>query len=155
MIGSLARFDDAMDRARALAGRQGFDEALAHAQAVDATMEHAAVFVSTSHDSDARVGSSKSTTTYRPEVRFRHLVSGQAYTSERLYPTSIVRTHASASEAGRTLAPFPLNAKVQAYVDPAHPERGFLIPETSRAPWVFIVIGLLLPPLAWWFGKTL
>jgi hypothetical protein len=42
-----------------------------------------------------REGSSKSTNTYRPNVRFRYFVSGQARTSEKLYPTSIVRSFAS------------------------------------------------------------
>lgn len=39
-------------------------------------------------------------------------------------------------------------------LDPAHPERAFLDETPTSAPMVFIVVGLLLIPVAW-FGSRL
>ena len=126
---------------------------LSHGERVDATIEYAAVFVSTSSDTDPRLGHSTSTTTYRPDVRFSYVVAGRRYESDLLYPTSIVRTYASQADAALELAGFPVHAKVRAYVDPSHPERAFLNAEAGNGPVVFIILGLLLPPVAWFVGK--
>lgn len=126
---------------------------LTYAERVDAVIVHSAVFTSTSTDTDTRLGRSNNTTTHRPDVRFRYVVAGQTFESDRLRPTIIVTTYASASAAAEELAPFPLNATVRAYVDPAHPDRAFLVAEASSAPLVFMTLGLVLPPLAWFVGK--
>lgn len=126
---------------------------LTNADRVDATIVHSQVDVSTTTDTDQRVGFSNNTTTYSPNVRFRYRVSGQEYESDRIYPTIIGRGYASTSDAAEVLAPFPVNAKVRAFVDPSHPEHAFLIADASNGPIVFIVLGLLLPPLAWFVGK--
>ena len=125
---------------------------LANARRVDATIIHSAVFSSDLADTDSRPGRSTSTTTHRPDVRFRYRSSGTQYESELLYPSGIVRAYASASAAAAELAPFPLHATVTAFVDPANPTKGFLIATPSKGPQVFIVLGLLLPPLAWFVG---
>ena len=65
----------------------------------------------------------------------------------------VPRGYASESDAAEVLAPFPLNAKVRAFVNAAHPEQAFLIGEKSNGPIVFLVLGLLLPPLGWFIGK--
>ena len=126
---------------------------LTNAEQVDATIVHSQVFTSTSSNTDRRLGRSNSTTTHRADVRFRYRVSGTEYESDLMYPTSIVQGYASESSAAAELAPFPMNAVVRAFVDPAHPEKAFLIAEARKGPIVFIVIGLLLPPLAWFIGK--
>ena len=126
---------------------------LANAERVDATIIESVVFTSTTRDTDSRVGSSNSTTSHRPDVKFRYVMAGTTYESDLLYPTKIVRGYASKSAAAEELSAFPVNASVRAYVDPAHPERAFLIAEKTSGPIVFIIIGLLLPPLAWWVGK--
>ena len=125
---------------------------LAHAEPVMATIEHAAVFTSTSADTDPRLGRSTSTSSHRPDVRFRYQVAGQTYRSERLYPSIIARGYASAEAAAEELAPFPLHAQVRAWVNPAHPDQAFLIAEASQGPLVFVILGLLLPPVAWFVG---
>jgi hypothetical protein len=51
------------------------------------------------------------------------------------------------------LAPFPLQAQVRAHVDTAHPDQAFLIAEMSNGPVVFLIHGMLLPPLVWFVGK--
>ena len=51
------------------------------------------------------------------------------------------------------LAPFPVNARVRAYVDRAHPQHAFLIHESTNGPIVFLVLGLLMPFLGWLTGK--
>ena len=128
---------------------------LDHAEPVDAVITHSQVFSSTSTDTDARLGRSNSTTTHRPDVKFRYTVAGSAHESDLLYPTSIARTYASAEAAAAELAPFALNASVRAWVNPAMPDKAFLLAEKSQAPLVFIVLGVLLPPLAWFVGRWL
>ena len=126
---------------------------LARAEPVDALIVHSAVKVSKTRDTDQRVGFSNSTTSYLPEVRFKYAVAGAEYTSERLYPSIIERGYGSESEAAEVLAPFPLQAKVRAHVNAAHPDQAFLIAERSNGPVVFLILGMLLPPLGWFVGK--
>jgi hypothetical protein len=126
---------------------------LTHAERVDAVIVHSAVTKSTTRDTNGRVGFSNSTTSYLPNVRFRFTVAGSEYASERLYPTIIEQGYASESAAAEVLAPFPLDARVRAYVNAAHPEQAFLIAEKSNGPVVFLILGLLLPPLGWFVGK--
>ena len=86
-------------------------------------------------------------------MRIRYAVCGTEWESDQLYPNIIVRGYASEESAADALVPFPLNATVRAYVDPSHPEQAFLIRESGKGPAVFIVLGLVLPPLAWFVGK--
>ncbi len=127
---------------------------LEHAEQVDATIIESKVFVSTTRDTDQRVGFSNSTTSYRPDVRFQYRVGGEQYESDRLYPTVIVQGYASHESAAAELAPFPLNATVRAWVDREHPERAFLINEKSSAPLAFVILGCVLPLVGWGLGKV-
>ncbi len=126
---------------------------LANAERVDAVIVHSQVFSSTSADTDARLGRSTSTTTHRPDVKFRYRVGGTEYESDLLYPNIIVQTYASHDAAADALAPFPLHATVRAYVDPSLPRYAYLLADAGNGPIVFIIIGLLLPPVAWFVGK--
>lgn len=126
---------------------------LANAERVDATITHAEVFSSTSSDTDSRVGSSNSTTTHRPDVRFRYRLHGHEYESDLLYPNIIVTSFASRNEAADVLAPFPVGAKVRAFVDPTLPGKAFLVASSGNGPVVFMILGILLPPLAWFVGR--
>ena len=73
--------------------------------------------------------------------------------SERLRPSIIEQSYASEREAAEVLAPFPLEARVRAHVNKAHPDQAFLIAEKSNGPLVFLVLGVMLPPLGWVVGK--
>jgi hypothetical protein len=126
---------------------------LTHAERIDATIVHSAVRSNTTRDTDGRVGFTNNTTTHTPDVRFRYTVSGEQYESEQLYPTIIGRGYASLSDAAAVLAPFPVDAKVRAYVDRAHPQHAFLINESTSGPIVFLVLGLCLPLLGWLVAK--
>lgn len=126
---------------------------LANAERVDAVIVHSEVFSSTSADTDPRTLRSNSTTTHRPDVRFRYRMRGAEYESDLLYPTIIVQTYASRESAAAALVSFPLNAAVSAYVDPALPDKAYLIASVASGPVVFMVLGLLLPPIAWFVGK--
>lgn len=126
---------------------------LTSSERIDATIVRSDVTTSTTKDTDGRVGFSNSTTSHSPNVRFRYTVSGEEYESERLYPSVIGRGYTAHADAAAELAPFPLNAKVRAYVVRSHPEQAFLVAERTNGPIVFIVLGLLLPPLAWFVGK--
>jgi hypothetical protein len=126
---------------------------LANAERVDAVIVHSDVFSSTSSDNDSRPLRSTSTTTHRPDVKFRYRVKGKDYESDLMYPNIIVQTYASRESAAEALVPFPLNAAVRAYVDPSLPDKAYLIASAGSGPTVFIIIGLLLPPVAWFVGK--
>jgi hypothetical protein len=126
---------------------------LARAEPVDAVIVHSAVKVSKTRDTDQRVGFSNSTTSYLPEVRFQYAVAGIEYTSERLYPSIIAQSYGSQSAAAEVLASFPLQARVRAHVNEAHPDQAFLIADRSNGPVVFLILGVLLPPLGWLVGK--
>ena len=89
-----------------------------------------------------------STTTHSADVRFRYTISGQTYESDRLRPSAIVRTHGSKLSAEDELKPFPLGAAVNAFVIPSMPDKAFLIRETSSGPFVFMIVGFLLTPIA-------
>jgi hypothetical protein len=128
---------------------------LAHAERVDATITHSQVFTSASSNPHGELLRSDGSTTHRPDLRFSYTVAGRHCESDLLYPTRIVRSYASHDAAAQVLAPFPVGAKVRAHVDRAQPDKAFLIDEASQAPCVFIVLGLLLPPLAWFVGKVL
>jgi hypothetical protein len=126
---------------------------LINAERVDAVITYSEVFKSVSADTDNRLGRSNSTTSYRADVKFRYRVGGEEYESDLMYPTIIITSSASREAAEAELAPFPVGAKVRAYVDPSHPEQAFLIASKKAGPMVFMILGLLLPPLAWWVGK--
>jgi hypothetical protein len=128
---------------------------LANATRVPATIVHSEVFSGTSSDTDPRPLRSTSTTTHRPDVRFRYRVGEREYESDLMYPNVIVRTYASRGAAAAALAAFPVNATVSAYVDPSLPEQAYLIATSGNGPVVFMIIGVVLPPVAWWVGKYL
>jgi hypothetical protein len=127
---------------------------LDHAEQVDAEIVKSEVFVSTSADTDPSLTRNTSTTSYRPDVTFRYRVGGVQYESELLHPNIIVTSYASRESAAEALAPFPVNAKVRAWVDPSAPDKAFLIAEAGNGPLVFVVVGLVLIPVAWLVGKT-
>jgi hypothetical protein len=127
---------------------------LAAAQPVAATITKSEVFSSRSADTDRSVQRNTSTSTYRPDVTFEYELGGVRYTSDLLRPSVIVTGYASHEAAAELLAPYPIGARVTAHVDPAHPERAFLDVTPTSAPMVFIVVGLLLIPVAW-FGSRL
>ena len=126
---------------------------LTNAQPVDAVIVHSEVFSSTSSDTDRRPLRSNSTTTHRPDVRFRYRIGAKDYESDLLYPTIIVQGYASRESAALELAPFPLHATVRAHVDPTLPDKAYLIAASTKGPIVFIILGLALPPIAWFVGK--
>lgn len=126
---------------------------LANAERVDVVIVHSEVLTTTSSDTDSRLLRNNSTTSHRPDVRFRYRVAGTEYESDLIHPNIIVTGYASRESAAEELVPFPLNATVRAYVDPARPSKAYLIAEAGKGPIVFIIIGVLLPPLAWFVGK--
>jgi hypothetical protein len=126
---------------------------LRRAEPVEATILKSEVFSSKSADTDSRLGRDNSTITHRPDVRFRYAVNGQTYESDLLYPNIIAVTYASRESAAEVLAPYPVDGKVRALVDPSLPDQACLIAEAGAGPIVFIIIGVLLPPLAWFVGQ--
>lgn len=115
---------------------------------VDAVIVSAQVIKSVSHDTDPRPLKSTSTTSYSPEVKFRYTVYGHGYESDMLRPTVIVRGYASHEDAHREIAAFIPGSVVRAFVNPDLPARGFLIAERSSGPIVFIIVGVVMLPIA-------
>ncbi len=126
---------------------------LRRAVSVPATIVKSEVFSSASADTDPRLQRSTSTTTHRPEVRFCYEVNGATHESELLRPTIIVTGYASREAAAEALAPYPVGARVSAWVDPDLPDAGFRVGEAGGGPVVFMVIRVVLPPVAWWVGE--
>lgn len=123
--------------------------ALASAVPVRAEIVWSGVKESTSSNTDRRLLRSNSTTSYTPEVKFKYELAGVPYVSDLLRPTVIVQGHASREIAAEEVAAFPIGAGVSAWVDPATPDRAFLVKEASAGPMVFTLLGLLLPVVGW------
>lgn len=126
---------------------------LRNARRIDVTITRSEVITSKSANTDRRPLRNNSTTSHRPEVRFRYEIDGRTYESDLLTPTIIVTSSASRESAEEFLKPYPVNARVSAWVDPASPDKAFLQLERSAGPIVFIILGVVLPPLAWFVGK--
>ena len=129
-----------------------------NAQPIQVTITHSQVRSSTSANTSRRVsgvGSNTGTISHRPDVRFRYSFAGNTYESDLLRPTAIARSHASHAAAAAELSPFPVNTLVNAYIDPVEPAKAFLLADPSNAPFVFIVLGFSLPPLAWFLGSLI
>ena len=126
---------------------------MANAIAIEVEIIKSEIFKSKSADTDQRLNRNNSTTSFRPEIRFRYTFAEREYESDLLRPTIIVRGYASAENAAKELAPFHIGAKALAYVDPQHPDKAFLKKAAFAGPAVFIIIGNVLPPLAWMVGK--
>jgi len=126
---------------------------LRNATPVSAVITHSAVFSSRSADTDQRPLRDNSTTTHRPDVRFRYEIGGRTYESDLMYPNSIVVTYASRESAAEALAPYPPGATVRALADPGVPDKAFLIAQAGAGPKVFMLVGAIIPPLVWWLGQ--
>ena len=126
---------------------------LANSTFVQATIVKSEAFSSKGVDTDRRLLRDNSTNSYRADVAFKYSYDGKEYESDLLHPTIIVYGHGSHDSAAGELKPFPVGAKVSAYFDPETPEKAYLIAEKSAGPLVFMIIGALLPPLAWFVGK--
>lgn len=124
-------------------------QALAAAVPVEAVITRSEVRESVSSDTDHRPLRDNSTRSYSPEIRFQFPLGSVLHDSELLRPTIIHQGHASRESAQAELDSFPVGARVTAWVDPEHPDRAFLLREASIGPVVFIIIGVVLPPLAW------
>lgn len=126
---------------------------LRNAVPIVATIVHSAVAGSRSADTDSRLGRDNSTKSYVPEVRFEYEFGGRRHSSTLLDPNIIARGFASHEAAAAELVPYPVGALVAAQVDPSLPEQAYLRPQAGNGPVVFIVLGVILPPLAWWVGQ--
>jgi hypothetical protein len=126
---------------------------LANAVTIEAQIIKSEVRRIVSSDTDRRPLRDNSTVSYRPDVQFRYVFRDKEYESDLLRPTIIVHDYGSQDSASQELAPFPVGAKVKAYMDAENPDKAYLLQESGAGPVVFIVVGLILPPLAWFVGK--
>lgn len=115
----------------------------ANARPVNAEITRSDVTKSVSMDTDRSVAHNTSTTSYTPNVAFRYSVGGVEYESDMFRPNIIGTGYSSHRDAAAELAPFPLGAKVTAWVDEAHPDKAFLILEKGNGPIVFMLVGPL------------
>jgi hypothetical protein len=125
---------------------------LANAVTIEVQIVKSEVHKLVSADTDTRLLRDNSTVSYRPDVRFRYVFRGTEYESDLLRPNIIVHD-SSESSALEEIAPFPVGAKVRAFVDPENPDKAYLLHESGAGPVVFIIVGLIVPPLAWFVGK--
>jgi len=91
----------------------------------------------------------------RRRFAFRYRIGGRSYDSDMIHPNAIVEGDGGQDGRAGTLAGHAVGASVMVYVDPTHPDKGFLTPRAGAGPAVFVALGLLLPPVAWWVGGLL
>lgn len=128
---------------------------LRNAVPITAVITRSEVFSSRSADTDRRPLRDTSTTTHRPELRFRYELGGASYESDLLRANSIVTGYASREAAAEVIQPYPVGATVRALVDPSMPDKAFLLAEAGAGPVVFMIVGAVTPPVVWWVGQWL
>lgn len=113
----------------------------ANARTIQVEIIRSDVTRSVSMDTDRSPTRNTSTTSWSPNVRFRYVLNGQIRESDMLRPNVIGTGYTSREAAAAEIAPFPLGAKVLAYVDDRHPDQAFLILEKGAGPVVFMLVG--------------
>ena len=83
---------------------------MANAIAIEVEIIKSEIFQSVSADTDQRLNRNNSTTSFRPEIRFRYTFAEREYESDLLRPAIIVRGYASAENAAKELAAFHIGA---------------------------------------------
>jgi len=126
---------------------------LRRAQPIEVVITRSEVRSHTSADTDPRLLRSNSTTTHRPDIRFRYEIGGRSHESDLLHPNIIVSSYGSRESAEEVVRSYPVGARVPAFVDPRNPDKAFLKAEATAGPVVFMVIGLVLVPLFWWLRR--
>jgi hypothetical protein len=76
---------------------------MANAIAIEVEIIKSEIFKSVSADTDQRLNRNNSTTSFRPEIRFRYTFAEREYESDLLRPTIIVRGYASVENATKEL----------------------------------------------------
>jgi len=82
---------------------------------------------------------------YEPRVKFTYEIDGTSYEGTMMRPIKTPRNYPTAGHAETELVAFPVGAKVQAFVSPNYPDKAYLIKETSRAPVIYMLIGVGVP----------
>lgn len=113
---------------------------MANAQPVQATITESNISISRDLTDDGSSG--VATFSYAPVVKFRYEFGGDAYEGTMLRPTA--RVYNSQAAAADELTRFPAGAGVQAFVNPAYPEKAHLLREASRGSVIFVVVGALV-----------
>ena len=81
-------------------------------------------------------------TQYRPHVEYRYSVSGVDYTSTTIWSGGVSEFEMRLKKAEKFLERFPTGKTVEAFYDPDHPEKSFLIwehPASGQCISTFIV----------------
>lgn len=89
---------------------------------------------------DSHLGS-KGATIYKPVVDFTYRVDGTVHTGHD--PLPMVVSTSSSAPAELVVAQFKAGQEVSAWVDPANPDKAFLLRETSFFPYVFIIFPMI------------
>ena len=111
------------------------DRAIADAVEVDATVLETGV--------DENHGTTRSDTSYTPEVRFRYAFRGETYTSTNVHATVASTTYDTEAAARDVADEYTVNETVTAYVDPSTPGEGFLESDRSNTPLYVVGAGVL------------
>jgi hypothetical protein len=88
-----------------------------------------------------QVRGSKGSVTWAPRVGYHYVVGGRSYTSTRVLPGNESRGRRWATAIADR---YPAGLQTTAYVDPAAPERAFLVRRPSAGMYMFITIPLLM-----------
>ncbi|MFA6046433.1 MAG: DUF3592 domain-containing protein [Phycisphaerales bacterium] len=116
---------------------------LANAQPVQVTITESGIVYSQDISTDNNGG--VPAPSYSPLVKFTYELGGTPYESSLLRPLITGRTYTSHAAAANELTPFPVGARIQAFVNPTYPDKAYLLKETSRSPVIFMIIGVTVP----------
>ena len=126
---------------------------LAAARPIAATIVRSEVVGFRAADTDRRPLRDNGTSSYEAVVTFAYELDGREHRSDLWHPNAIVRSFASADGAAAALVDYPVGAVVVAHVDDREPDRAFLVAEPGAGPMVFVLVGGLLVPLAWFLSR--
>jgi hypothetical protein len=92
----------------------------------------------TTRDDDGR---ERTSTTYRPDIRFTYRVDDADYSSQSWKPGMIVSTN-SVKSAETVVARYPAGRSVAVHYDPAHPDHAVLEPNNRQGAAMPLVLGI-------------
>ena len=121
-------------------------EALEAGEPVEAEILSSRVVEEESTSSTRRNGRrrTETSTTYYPSITYRYEVEGKDYRSSKVTP-GFGRSSKGREWAEQIVAEHPEGAVTTAFVDPAAPDRAFLVEESSRVLYfIFIGVGVAL-----------
>lgn len=119
----------------------GFTQYLGQSDSLENTVKVDATVLKTqiTEESSRRGG-----TEYRTSIKFRYSYEDDNYSSKNIYPLDSTREFDTRSNAEKYLKNYTENKRIEAFVNPENPGKGFLNAERSSDPITLILAGFFL-----------